>query len=262
MCSAALACMFEALGKYSPAHNSDIKRLIAGIVKSGIVSPMKCSKPMPTNSFVNLFHSWGKNEELTIKQLCMKTVTLLALVCMTRPSDLAPKGINLDTLNLSVHNIVLSLDNIQFMADNSLTIFFFRIKNDTSRSGFEVNILPNLDDIIMDLVLCLPDYIDRITAVTDTKTLSLPYKAISSNTISNILDEVISLASLADKGFTAKSFRPMGATSAVSKGVVTETVMQVGLWKTRGFYEPLRLSVCATIIHFRYVHISDLHGTM
>ena len=83
MCSAALTCMFEALGKYLPAHNPDIKRLITGIIKSGTVAPMKRSQPMPINSFVDLFHSWGNNEELTIKQLRMKTVTLLALVCMT-----------------------------------------------------------------------------------------------------------------------------------------------------------------------------------
>ena len=239
MCSAALTCMFEALGKYLRAHNSDIKRLITGIIKSGAVAPMKRSQPMPINSFVDLFHSGGNNEELTIKQLRMKTVTLLALVCMTRPSDLAPKGVNLDTRDLSVHNIVLTVDNIHFMASNSLTIFFFGIKNDTSRSGFEVNIPPNLDDIIMDPVSCLREYIDRTAAVrpTDTKplllTLNPPYKAISSSTISNILDEVISLAGLADKGFKAKSFRPMGATLAVSKGVVPKTVMQIGRWKTK-----------------------------
>ena len=59
-------------------------------------------------------------------------------------------------------------------------------------------------------------------------TLNPPYKAISSNTVSNICDEVISLAGLAGKGFKDKSFRPTGATLAVSKGVVQETVMQVG----------------------------------
>ena len=155
MCSAALTFMFEALGKCSPVHNPDIKRLITRIIKSGTLIPMKRSQPMPTNSFVELFHSWGKNEEMTIKQLRMKTFTLLALVCMTRPSDLALKGVNLSSRDISVHNIVLSLDNIQFMVDNYLTIFFFGIKNDTSRSGFEVNITPNADAFVMDPVSCL-----------------------------------------------------------------------------------------------------------
>ena len=73
------------------------------------------------------------------------------------------------------------------MVDNSLTMFFFGINNDTSRSGFEVNIPLNADDIIMDPVSCLRTYIDRTDAFrpVDTKplllTLNPPYKAISTN---------------------------------------------------------------------------------
>ena len=60
MCSAALTCMFKALGKYSLAHNPDIKRLITGIIKSGTVTPMKRSQPMSINSFVDFFSFFGK----------------------------------------------------------------------------------------------------------------------------------------------------------------------------------------------------------
>lgn len=238
-CTAALNCMFESLGRCSPVNNPDIRRLVTGIIKSGTLAPMKRSQPMPTKSFVELFHSWGQNENMTIKQLRMKTITLLALVCMTRPSDLAPKGVNFNPKDFSVNNIVLSLDNIQFMPDGSLTIYFFGIKNDTSRSGFEVNIPTNTSDTVMDPVSCLRVYIDRTAAYrpSDTKplfiTLTAPYKAISSSTVSNILDEVINLAGLAGKGFKAKSFRPTGATLAVSRGAIPETVMQIGRWKTK-----------------------------
>lgn len=91
----------------------------------------------------------------------------------------------------------------------------------------------------MDPVSCLRVYIDRTAAYrpSDTKplfiTLTAPYKAISSSTVSNILDEVINLAGLAGKGFKAKSFRPTGATLAVSRGAIPETVMQIGRWKTK-----------------------------
>ena len=239
LCSAALNCMFEALGRYSPVNNPDIKHLVTGIIKSGTVIPMKRSKPMPTELFVELFHSWGKNEDMTIKQLRMKTVTLLALVCMTRPSVLAPKGVNFNPKDLSFRSIVLSLDNIQFMPDGSLTIYFFGIKNNTSCSGFEVNIPANTSDCVMDLVSCLHVYINR-TAVHQPPesrplflTLTAPYKAISSSTVSHILVEVICRSGLGGKGFNAKSFRPTGATVTVSKGVMPETVMQVGHWKTK-----------------------------
>ena len=41
------------------------------------------------------------------------------------------------------------------------------------------------------------------------------------------------MAGLADQGFLAKSFRPTGATIAVNSGVLQETVMQIGRWKTK-----------------------------
>ena len=134
-CAAAINCLFEALRKYSSANNPDVKRLIAGLIKSGTVTPMKRSQPMPAQPFVNLFHSWGNNERMPIQQLRM-TLTLIVLVCMSRPSDLALGGINFDPKDLSVQNIVLPLDNINFLPDNSLTIYFFGIKNNTSRSEY------------------------------------------------------------------------------------------------------------------------------
>ena len=237
--SAAITCLFEALGKQSPIHNYDIKRLISGIIKSSTSVPMKRSRPMPVQPFIDLFTSWGNNDTLTLKQLRMKAITLLALVCMTRPSDLAPKGVLLNTLDLTVNSIVLSLDNVEFLPDKSLTILFFGIKNDTSRSGFEVNIPQNSNNHYIDPVSCLQCYIHRTQSVrpSDTKpvflSLKAPFKAISSSTVANILDEVITLAGLSDKGFSAKSFRPTGATLAVNSGILPETVMQIGRWKTK-----------------------------
>ena len=48
-----------------------------------------------------------------------------------------------------MHDIVLSLDNIQFMPDKSLTIYFFGIKNDTLNSGFKGNIMANTEASIV-----------------------------------------------------------------------------------------------------------------
>ena len=58
---------------------------------------------------------------------------------MTRPSDLAPKGKIFKKESFAFENIVFSVNNLRFMEDGSLTIRFFGIKNDSSRSGFEVN---------------------------------------------------------------------------------------------------------------------------
>jgi hypothetical protein len=91
----------------------------------------------------------------------------------------------------------------------------------------------------MDPVQCLKLFIQRTASVRPLDTLPVfvslkaPYKAIASDTIGSILQEAIHLAGLDGQGFTAKSFRPTGATTAVTLGIIPETVMKVGRWKTK-----------------------------
>ena len=199
---AAVACLFEGLGKISPTNNSDIKRLVTGLVKTQTFAPMCRSKPMPIQPFINLFTVWGDNSSLSVKQLRLKSITLLALVCMNRPSDLAPRGVKSSrSEDSTTTQIVLSLDNIVFCEDGSMTIHFWGIKNDTTRSGFEVNIPPNVNTVL-DPVQCLKDYIHRTDSVRprDTKPLFLslnpPYEALKADTAGNILEDAIQLVGL------------------------------------------------------------------
>ena len=60
---------------------------------------------------------------------------------------------------------VLSRDNITFHPDTSVTITFFGIKNDSSRSGFEVRIPPS-DVPNTDPICALKQYISRIQDLT------------------------------------------------------------------------------------------------
>ena len=89
-------------------HHTDLKRLVSGIVKSGTSLPMQHTKPMPIQPFINLFATFGDNDTMTLRRLRMKSLTLVALTCMTRPSDLAPKGVTLNKSDLRVNNIVLT----------------------------------------------------------------------------------------------------------------------------------------------------------
>ena len=86
----------------------EIKRLITALIKTGTVRPMKRSRPMPVEAFVRYFRELGPTDELSLKDLRRKTVTLLALVFMARPSDLAPKGVVFNSKFLSVEKTVLS----------------------------------------------------------------------------------------------------------------------------------------------------------
>ena len=67
--SEAITCLFEALGKQSSMHHTDLKRLVSGIVKSGTSLPMQRTKPMPIQPFIDLFATFGDNDTMTLRRL-------------------------------------------------------------------------------------------------------------------------------------------------------------------------------------------------
>ena len=48
-----------------------------------------------------------------------------------------------------------------------------------------------------------------------------------------MLNEAIKSTRLDNQGFSAKSFRPTGATKSIAAGVIPEIVMKVGRWATK-----------------------------
>ena len=74
-------------------------------------------------------------------------------------------------------------------------------------------------------------------------TLIKPFRAISGSTVSNILGNAIQLAGLEGQGYSAKFFRPSGATAAVACGHDYEKVRKLGRWKTE------------TVFLDHYVHV-------
>ena len=232
---AALSAFYKGVESSDPMTDPIIKMLYTALIKSGTKCPAQRTPVMPVTPFFQLFNSWNTSG-LSIKLLRLRAITLLALCLMARPSDLAPKGVHFDPVTMSARQMDLSIDQVSFHNDGSMTITFFGIKNDHDRSGFEVR-LPGVDNPKVDPVRCLKVYIER---TTDIRTkhgskaifiqLCSPFQGIGSNTISKILEEAIALAGLS--GFTARSFRPTGATAAMAAGVHEQTAMQIGRWKS------------------------------
>ena len=194
---AAITYLYEAVGVPNPMSTPMMKRLHTALVKSGTKQPARRSKPMPVQPFHQLFQEWPDNAELDIKRLRLKTLTLLSLVFMARPSDFAPKGRVFIVDSLSPESMVFNDSQVTFNEDGSMTINFFGIKNDTNRGGFEV----------------------RIPGSDDPKLNRHPQAAIQA-------------AKLGGQGYSAKSFRPTGASVAVSSDCPPNTAMQIGRWKT------------------------------
>ena len=177
---------------------------------------------------------------LDMKRLRLKCITLLALGFMLRPSDIAPKSIYFNSSDDTVLPILFTEEQLEFV-EGGLRCRFLGIKNDTSRSGFDV-ILPSVEDSKCDPVRALRCYMDRTREERLSAggsvfvTLTRPFKPLGSSGVSKVLSEAIVLAGLGGLGFGPKSFRPTGATAAVSCGHEPEKVRKLGRWKTEAVF--------------------------
>ena len=249
-----LTANVAALNKYFSAVNmsrvgENIHVFVQALTKSGTKSPMLKTPVMPIGAFFSLFNDWPNNEGLSIKDLRLKAVCLLALVAMARPSDLAPKAGLFDHDTFEFSKVVLSTNQIEFSVVD-MKLIFHGIKNDYQRDGFELTI-PRMtaQDIKVDPVHALECYIKRTESfragVANSPlfvTLVKPYKALEASSISRILNEAIDRAGLGSKGFTAKCFRPTGATNAINFGLSPDMARYVGRWR------------CASTFEKHYVH--------
>ena len=158
-------------------------------------------------------------------KLRQKCITLLAIACIARPSDFAPK-------------IGFFRDQLEFHSDGSAIIKLFGVKNDANRAGFEIRIEPTLDEVT-DPVQCVKVYFSKTAHVPPNKagrvpaftSLKPPFSGISAQTIAQILNCSIAEAGLDNHTFSAKCFRPSSATAAIVAGCDPQTTRIRGRWK-------------------------------
>ena len=134
---AAINCLADAAQVANPV-NTEIYKLVSGLIKCEMTRPMQRSKAMPIKPFMEMFQVWPGNWFLTIEDLRLKCISLMALSMMLCPSDLAPRAKVFDEEHQIFHNLTLTTDNVMFHMDRSMTVTLFGIKNDFTRDGFEV----------------------------------------------------------------------------------------------------------------------------
>ena len=241
--TAAMSAMYTGLGWNNPASTSEVVVLKKALIKAGTKAPRQQSTVMPIKPFRDLFYSWGENEALSIKNLRLKAIALLSLTIMLRPSDIAPKAQTYDPITKMISKVTFTTDSVHFETDGSAKITLMGIKNDLQRTGFVVKV-PAHSDMILDPVSTLKCYIRRTEQQRPTNenpvflTLNPPFRAISATTVASVLESAIKQAQLDPKFFSAKSFRPTGATVAIETGCNPDIVMKMGRWKTPSvFYD-------------------------
>ncbi|KAK3776683.1 hypothetical protein RRG08_049691 [Elysia crispata] len=161
--SAALKQFF--LAKFG--HDPIDSEILRGLIRSNTTRFRERTKIMPVEPFVSQFSKWNDNHILSIACLRQKSITLLALTALCRPSDIAPQAI-------------FRRSQIIQNSDSSLTLRFFGIKNDRKREGFEVR-LHKADNKKVDPVECLLTYLNKTARLTDSDgpvflTLKQPFR--------------------------------------------------------------------------------------
>ena len=237
---AALSSFFGAINRKSDNPiNEDVYRLIDGLVKCETTKPLRRTPVMPNEPFKTLFLGWEDNQFLDLRRLRLKALTLLGLSVMLRPSDVAPKSIHAEDEHFSPNEF--TRQNIEFRKDD-MVLYLFGIKNDYKRDGFRV-VLPRLENTKLCPVDALETYIIRTDSKVKAKnaavflSLMKPYQGLSASGVAAILNKAIDMAGLSGKGYSAKCFRPTGATTAVEAGLSPDTIRAVGRWKNAETFE-------------------------
>ena len=242
--SCALKALFRARGEnVSQIFTDDITMLITALVKGGTTVPMSRTETMPIERFSSYFLSLPPNEMLSIKDLRQKTVCLLGLAVMLRPSDLAPKAVSYDPVTGVTSRVIFSTKNVRFNVDGSMNLTLFGIKNDYYRKGFEVMVPPHKNKCL-DPVCALRCYISKTRLLRNVETspvfisLNRPFHVLTETSIANIMKECIEKVGLDSTKFTAKYFRPTGATAGIEAGHDPEIIRKLGRWNSSNvFYE-------------------------
>lgn len=235
----ALKQALRAKGLPDITGNDTISRLVTAVTKSQ-QRPMTKSTVLPVKTIIDSLRAWGDNNNLSTKHLRIKTISLLAIALMLRPSDVAPNATFFDKESLEEKKIIFSTDMLNFR-DNGVEVTLFGTKNDLERKGFVV-FLPGHSDRDVDPVQTLKFYLERTAQFRRHKavfiSLKAPFGPLSSSAVAKDLQECIDMCGLKGSGYTAKSFRPTGATVAIEKGSDPKMVQAVGRWKsTEVFYD-------------------------
>ncbi|XP_061170177.1 uncharacterized protein LOC133179433 [Saccostrea echinata] len=199
-----------------------VKRFMKGIFNS------RPSLPKYTQVWdVSLVLQYLKSisiEDITLKQLTLKTVMLLAVLSGQRVQTLAM---------LSITNMCLTTDSVQFYIDQLLK---------QSRPGKHLGILrfQKYHEENVCIIKHLNMYVDKTKHLRDTDNLLVSYQkphgAVTPETISRWIKSVLAASGIDTTVYSAHSTRAASTSSAVAQGCPIDVILkQVGWSRAETF---------------------------
>lgn len=221
-----------------------LNRVCTGLIASRTSRPRLATPTADVSKITHHIRSLGHNSELTLRDLRMKSITLLSLAAFCRPSDLA--CVSKTSLNDAGSTVAensfprFRLASIKWLADGA-QITFYGSKADKKMSANPVLIETSSDENLCP-VLALKAYIEATeefrAAIPDEPvyiSLRAPYKGLSSSSIIQIISQALK-DSGQDTGVTARSLRPTGARAAITADVDPSMVQRRGRWMSTDIF--------------------------
>jgi len=203
--------------RVSPLDSHLLSRLRKGLV-ADTVRVRAVTEPLPVLPLVQWLRSLPDTPQLSSERLRVKCAALLAVVLIARPADLA----------------CITLDGIVISEDLSeMTISLLAFKNDYHRDGAVLRVqacsVPKL---------CLIRTVHRLVGVVRRRWPRASHLFVGDNngkplkpaSISRLLKDACQAAGIGDR-YTARNFRPGGATRGIAAGLPLDLVMHIGRWR-------------------------------
>ena len=179
----------------------------------------------PVNKLLEFLKSWHPIQNLSLKQLTLKTIALIALSSSDRGQ----------TIHLaSINNMEVSDNKIKFVIRE-------RLKN--TRKIIKPTIISCISSKSEDLNVCayVKDYLERTREFRKDQTQLfiswISKKPVSRTTLARWLKLVLSLAGIDTQKFKAHSYRGAGLSKAFQRGASIHQIVEAGNWSNCGIFK-------------------------
>ena len=193
-----------------------VVRLLKGVYN--LRPPNKSIFPVwSVKKVIEMLSSWPQNKQLTLKQLTLKCVMLVALASAKRVSSISNLTVRKGYMELSDSRIIMQPIALE----------------KTSRPGYTARlvVIHSYENATVCPVACIRAYLERTKTLRQGDKLFVaqnkPHRGVTSQTVSRWLKTVIHMSGQKGSGGSTRS---VSTSTAISDGVTVEDIMLTADW--------------------------------
>lgn len=215
----ALSTIYGVVDGHPIGSHPLVVRLCKGV---GRLRPPVCKyeETWDASIVLNLLRTWGDNASLSLMDLSMKCLALLALCSAQRMQTL--RAILISNIELRDKEAVIKIPK--------------RLKTSKVGHGLVLR-FDAFKDKKLCVVNCLRVYLDRTSSIRNSDKLFVctkaPFGEASAQTISNWAKRLFALAQIDVNKFSAHSFRHSSTSKAKSLGIPTDVIFSAAGWSKK-----------------------------